>query len=134
MKNLLITSALILGLSASLTALAADSSVPVVVSTIPLTNAKDIAPGLTEIRVTFSKPMQDSATFTPVDQKKPIAPDLIASKPSFSDDHKTFILKLNLKPNTKYAFWINSPKFKNFKDTSGQPSTPYQLTFQTKAE
>ena len=38
---------------------------------------------------------------------------------------------MKLRPGKFYATWLNSDKFKGFKDTNGQPAIPYLLTFTT---
>lgn len=116
-------------------AAASNASAPVVVKTVPENGATDLPPGITEIQITFNKKMQtDAFTFCPVDDTVPFDKSIIASKPYFDKEQKTFVIKLNLKPGTKYAFWINSPKFNKFKDTKGNRAAPSQLTFETKAE
>jgi len=134
----LLLSALVLGtvLSIAPARAAADkSAAPVVVKTVPENGATGLPPGITEIRITFNKKMQtDAFTFYPIDDTVPFDKSMIASKPRFDKEQKTFVLKLNLKPGTKYAFWINSPKFNNFRDTKGNRATPSQLAFETKAE
>ena len=37
-------------------------------------------------------------------------------------------------PGKTYAIWLNSQKFRNFKDTAGRPAVPYLLVFRTRAE
>ena len=53
-------------------------------------------------------------------------------KPRYESDRKTCVLKVKLEPNKTYAYWLNSDRFKNFKDQQGHPAVPYLLIFQTK--
>jgi hypothetical protein len=53
-------------------------------------------------------------------------------KPKYADDKRTCILPVKLQPGKTYAIWVNSQKFRNFKDTDGQPAVPYLLVFKTK--
>ena len=107
-----------------------ESMPPVPVKTVPESGAKDVASGEMEIKVTFSKEMMDNswswATAWPGS-----TPEMIG-KPKYQSDGKTCVLKVKLEPNKAYAFWLNSEKFRNFKDRQGHPSVPYLLIFQTK--
>ena len=103
---------------------------PVVVKTVPEAGARDVASGTTEIRVTFSKKMKDGAwSWSTVWQDS--SPEIIG-KPKYEGDGKTCVIKVKLEPGKTYGYWINSEKFKNFKDASGKPAVPYLLAFQTK--
>jgi hypothetical protein len=103
---------------------------PVVVKTVPEAGTKDVRSGEFELKVVFSKEMKDNgfsfvgplagATFNPV------------GNPSFEADRKTCVWKVKLEPGKTYAYWLNSPKFQNFKDTKDHPAIPYLLVFQTK--
>ena len=108
-----------------------DSLPPVVVKTTPEAGAKDVAPGVVEIRVTFSKEMTDGSwSWSTAWQGS--APGMV-EKPRYDSDHKTCLVKVKLEPNKTYAYWLNSANFQNFKDKQGHPAVPYLLVFQTKA-
>ncbi len=103
---------------------------PVVVKTVPEAGARDVASGMTEIRVTFSKQMKDGSwSWSTAWQDS--SPEIIG-KPKYEADGKTCVIKVKLEPGKTYGYWINSEKFKNFKDASGKPAVPYLLAFQTK--
>ena len=51
----------------------------------------------------------------------------------YEADGKTCVLPVKLQPKKTYAFWLNSEKFGNFKDTQGQSAVPYLLIFETKS-
>jgi len=55
-----------------------------------------------------------------------------AGGPKYDRDKRTFILSVKLEPGKTYAVLLNSEKFKNFKDASGNPAMPYLLIFETK--
>lgn len=105
---------------------------PVVVKTVPQSGIREVAPGETEIRVTFSKDMQDKswswstawASSTP----EGVGP------PRYEQDGRTCVLKVKLEPGRTYGYWLNSQKFGNFKDRQGRSAVPYLLVFQTKAK
>lgn len=108
-----------------------DSIAPVVVKTVPEAGTKNVAPGETEIKVTFSKEMTDQSwSWSTAWQDS--APESIG-KPHYEADHKTCVLKVKLEPNKTYGWWINSQRFHGFQDKQGHPAVPYLLVFQTKA-
>jgi hypothetical protein len=109
-----------------------DSTAPVVVKTTPQAGLKDVAPGVTEIKVTFSKEMADQS-WTWSTAWNNSCPDGIGA-PHFEADHKTCVMKVKLEPNKTYGYWLNSQRFHGFKDTKGHSAVPYLFVFQTKAE
>ena len=109
-----------------------DSVAPVVVKTVPEAGSKDVAPGVVEIRVTFSKEMTDQS-WTWSTAWKDSTPQSIG-KPAYDADHKTCVMKVKLEPNKSYGYWLNSQNFHGFRDSQGHVAVPYLLTFQTKAQ
>ena len=105
---------------------------PVVVKTVPESGKKDVEPGTTEIKVTFSKPMTDGS-WSWASAWENSSPEGI-EKPRYEADGKTCVLKVKLEPHKTYAFWINSSSFHNFRDRQGHPAVPYLLIFQTKGQ
>jgi len=107
-----------------------ESMPPVVVKTVPESGARDVAPDIVEIKVTFSKEMADNSwSWSTAWQGS--TPETLG-KPKYEADRKTCVLKVKLEPNKTYAYWLNSEKFKNFKDRQGHSAVPYLLVFQTK--
>lgn len=103
---------------------------PVVVKTMPEAGARGVAPGTAEIKVTFSKKMMDGSwSWSTAWQDS--APEIIG-KPKYEADGKTCVIKVKLEPGKTYAYWLNSEKFRNFKDAGGRPAVPYLLAFETK--
>ena len=109
-----------------------ESMPPVVVKTVPEAGRQDVAPGETEIRVTFSKEMMDKS-WSPSTAWENSTPPLVG-EPKYDADHKTWVAKVRLEPGKTYGYWINSQKFGNFKDAKGKSAVPYLLTFKTKAK
>ena len=103
---------------------------PVVVETWPVSGARDVEPGVAEIRVRFSKEMADGGWSWSTAWENS-TPESIG-KPRSEPDHRTCMLKVKLEPGRTYAWWLNSDKFKNFTDLAGRPAVPYLLIFQTK--
>jgi hypothetical protein len=107
-----------------------DSVPPVVVKTVPEAGAGDIDAKITEIKVTFSKDMQDGSWSWATASKETFPkPD---GKPKYLADKRTCVLPVKLEPGKTYAVWINSAKFGNFKDAEGRSAVPYLLVFKTK--
>lgn len=103
---------------------------PVVVKTIPESGSAGVDPGLTEIRVTFSKDMLDGG-WSCVNLSKETFP-AVAGDPKYDRDKRTFVLPVKLEPGKTYAVLLNTEKYKNFKDAKGNPAMPYLLVFETR--
>ena len=104
---------------------------PVVVSTVPARGETDVDPPLTEIRVTFSKEMKDGDwSWCQTDEPYPET----TGPPYYLEDEKTCVLPVKLESQTEYVIWINSEKYRNFKDKHGQRAVPYALYFTTRSE
>jgi serine/threonine protein kinase len=103
---------------------------PVVVETQPLSGARDVPPGETEIRVRFSKEMTDGgwSWSTAWENSTPETVGQI----HYETDQRTCVLQAKLEPGRTYAWWLNSEKFRNFTDRGGRAAVPYLLIFQTK--
>lgn len=106
-----------------------DSAPPVVVKTAPVAGATGIDAGLAEIQVTYSKAMQDG-NWSWCTWSQENYPET-TGKPRYLADGRTCVLPVKLQPGKFYAIWLNSEKFKNFKDAEGRPAVPYLLTFST---
>ncbi|MGD0744079.1 MAG: protein kinase [Verrucomicrobiota bacterium] len=103
---------------------------PVVVETQPVSGARDVEPGVTEIRVRFSKEMADGSwswSTAWLDS----TPESVGP-PHYLADQRTCVMKVRLEPGRTYAWWLNSDKFQNFIDQAGRSTVPYLLIFQTK--
>lgn len=102
---------------------------PVVIQTVPVAGATQVDATMNEIRVTYSKTMQNQswswATWT-----TETFPEM-TGKPRYLEDGRTCVLPVKLQPGRSYALWLNSERFQNFKDTQGIPALPYLLTFRT---
>ncbi len=106
-----------------------DSAPAVVVKTTPVAGATGVDTALAELQVTYSKAMQDGSwswsTWGPEN-----FPDT-TGQPRYLADGRTCVLPVKLQPGKFYAIWLNSEKFRNFKDTAGRPAVPYLLSFST---
>jgi archaellin len=103
---------------------------PVVIKTAPAAGADDVDPKLTEIKVTFSKDMEDG-TWSWATLSEESFPKT-TGKPKYLKDKRTCVLPVKLEAGKTYAIWVNSEKFDNFKDADGKAAVPYLLVFRTK--
>jgi Bacterial Ig-like domain len=103
---------------------------PVVIKTVPEAGADGVDPKLDEIKVTFSKEMQDGSWSwsTLSTESFPTT----TGGPKYLADKRTCVLPVKLESGKTYAIWVNSQKFGNFKDTDGRSAVPYLLVFKTK--
>ena len=103
---------------------------PVVVETEPASGARDVLPGVVEIRARFSKEMTDNSWSWSTAWEHS-QPEMIGA-PRYDGDHRTCTITVKLEPGRTYATWLNSEQFHNFTDKFGRPAVPYLLIFQTK--
>jgi RNA polymerase sigma-70 factor (ECF subfamily) len=104
---------------------------PVVVKAVPQAGSDGVDPGITEIKVTYSKDMTDGSWSWSTAGKDNFPQT--TGKPHYLDDKRTCVLPVHLEPGKTYAIWLNSQNFGNFKDTDGRAAVPYLLVFKTKA-
>lgn len=121
----------VLLLSVNAHAMNLENRVPVVIRTVPESGAKNVDPGLTEIRAAFSKEMMDKS-WSWVQIAPENFPELVG-EPRYLEDKKTCVLSVRLKPGKSYIIWLNTQKFSNFRDVEGRPAQPYLLMFETSA-
>jgi len=107
-----------------------DTKAPNVVETFPVSGSIDVDPSIRELTVTFDEPMQDGNWSWAYSDKNKF-PEM-TGQPYFKPGHTINILPVNLESNKEYEIWINSEKFKNFKDQAGNPATPFRLVFTTR--
>ncbi|QEL18900.1 Ig-like domain-containing protein [Limnoglobus roseus] len=120
----------LIGAAARADEITLDAVPPVVVKTVPEAGAGDVEASLTEIKVTFSKDMED-ASWSWVTLSKESYPK-VDGKPKYLADKRTCALPVKLEAGKTYAVWVNSEKFGNFKDADGRSAVPYLLVFKTK--
>jgi hypothetical protein len=120
----------LLGAAARADDVTLESVPPVVVKTVPEAGTAEVDPKLTEIKVTFSKDMQDDS-WSWVMHSKESFPKM-EGKPKYLADKRTCVLAVKLEPGKTYAIWLNSEKLGNFKDRDGRSAVPYLLVFKTK--
>ncbi|MCE5229169.1 DUF4932 domain-containing protein [bacterium] len=107
-----------------------DKTKPMVVELIPADGANNVDPAMTELRVTFDRPMGPGVSWVGGGPSFPEIP--AGAKPGWSADRKTCALPVKLKPGTDYVLNLNSFLFKNFQDSKGVPLEPVEWKFRTK--
>jgi hypothetical protein len=103
---------------------------PKVTATSPKNGATDVDPSLVKISVTFSKPMLDKSWSWSYEDKDSFPQT--TGQPYYTDDGTTCMLPVKLERGKRYVIWINTARFKNFRDRSGNPAEPYKLAFTTR--
>jgi hypothetical protein len=104
---------------------------PRIVSMDPPNGAKDVDPKLRELRVTFDVPMGAGLSWCGGGPSFPaLPPDKHAT---WTEDRKTCVLPVELKPGWNYRLGLNSPSFSNFKSAAGIPLDPVEFAFTTRA-
>lgn len=103
---------------------------PKIVAMIPANGSKDVDPSLTEIKVTFDRPMGTGMSWTGGGEKFPEIPQ--GREASWSKDGLTCTLPVNLVADHEYEIGINSPSHQNFTSTWGVPVEPVRYLFKTK--
>ena len=107
-----------------------QSAPPVVVKAVPQAGTDEVDPAITQIKVTYSKDMKDGSWSWSTAGKDNF-PELVGT-PHYLDDHRTCVVGVKLMPGKTYAIWLNSGKFRNFKDVDGNSAVPYLLVFRTR--
>jgi len=102
---------------------------PVVVKTVPQAGDTKVDPSISEIQATFSKKMTDKSWSWAGAEES-----WVTGKPHYLADGKTCVLPVKLEPGKTYVVWLNSPNFRNFKDSQGHSAIPYLLVFETAGE
>ncbi len=91
----------------------------------------NVAPGLKELRVTFNLPMGGGFSWTGGGADFPKIP--AGQQPRWSEDRKTCVLPVELKPNCEYRLGLNCRSHKNFQSVGGVPLDPILFTFKTRS-
>jgi hypothetical protein len=108
-----------------------DTKPPRVVSTFPENGTQDVDPALNKITVTFNEEMMDQ-NWSWVYQDKAKFPRIVGQA-YYTNNNTVNVLPVKLEPNKEYIIWINSNKFRNFKDKSGNSAVPFKFTFRTRS-
>jgi beta-lactamase regulating signal transducer with metallopeptidase domain len=112
--------------------LKARTLAPQVVHFDPENGAQNVSPALTELRVTFSVPMGDGCSWCTVSDNAAEFPKIREGKGMYwTEDKKTCVLPVELKPGLTYRMSLNDPEYKNFQSDAGVPLAPAAYSFKT---
>ncbi len=104
---------------------------PHVVACSPEPFATNVDPGLTEISVTFDRPMSpEGAGFASL-RWAGVSPGIRDATPSWSGDGMTCSLSVALVEDVTYAVSVNNTKARGFVDTAGVPAVGFAWAFAT---
>ncbi|HWQ90613.1 MAG TPA: hypothetical protein VN673_02995, partial [Clostridia bacterium] len=103
---------------------------PVVIKTFPESGISGVDPALSELRVTFSKPMQ-AGFWSWCPEHESTAP-AICGDPKYLADERTCVLPVRLAGGKTYAVWLNTESNHLFRDQNGNVAVPYLLIFETR--
>ncbi len=109
-----------------------ETAAPKIVSATPALGAQDVSPDLKELRVTFNVPMGGGFSWTGGGPEFPKIQE--GKKPFWTEDRKTCVLPVELKPDSQYRLGLNSMSFKNFRSADGVPLAPVVYTFKTSSK
>ncbi len=102
---------------------------PEIVSLSPVNGARNVSPAVTELRVTFNVRMGGGMSWCGDGPTYPASP---AGKDAYwTEDGKTCVFPVELKPGSEYELGLNSQSYKNFRSAAGVPLTPVLYTFKT---
>jgi hypothetical protein len=108
------------------TALAAKR--PRIISMVPANGEEDVDPELSEIRVTFDRPMQDGSWS--LVGGGPHFPEL-SGRPHYDSERRTWTVSVRLKPEWEYEFYVNRGQFNSFRSNEGVPLDSVRVVFKT---
>ena len=106
---------------------------PYVVKTDPPNRARDVDPGLREIKVTFDRPMQTKRSWSWVIHRRiGWYPGRRNAPPRWENNGRTCVLPVQLRPDTLYADGCNSLRLTGFRDRNGRVAVPHVWVFRTR--
>jgi hypothetical protein len=109
--------------------LEAKTQVPTVVACDPPNGAQDVSTSVTELRVTFDVPMGGGMSWCGGGDDFPKSPEGVRAH--WTEDRRTCVLPVELKPGMTYNISLNAPSYKNFQSDGGVPLVPVSYTFRT---
>lgn len=103
---------------------------PKIVAVNPAHGATDVDPGLTQITITFNVPMGEGFSWTGGGPSYPKIPK--GKQVYWTEDKKTCVMPVELKPNWEYSLGLNSEMHNNFQSVAGVPLDPHTFSFRTR--
>ncbi len=103
---------------------------PKIVKLVPQNGATDVDPDLKAIRVTFNMPMGKGFSWTGGGPRFPTVPE--GKGPHWTNEGRTCVLPVSLKPDWQYELGLNSLSHINFSSQWGVPLEPVEYRFKTR--
>jgi RNA polymerase sigma-70 factor (ECF subfamily) len=103
---------------------------PRVIAFEPPNGASAVDPGVAELRVSFDRPMSEGWSW--VIESEATFPRT-TGEGSMAADRRSAVLPVRLEPGRTYVVWLNSEKFRDFRDAAGIELAPVRWTFTTRA-
>jgi hypothetical protein len=113
--------------------LTVKSMPPSVVKTVPQSGDTAVDPGLTEIKVTFSKDMKTDRMWSFCQMSDETFPQS-GGQVHYLADKRTCVMPVKLEPGKTYVVWCNRGQFNAFRDAGNLPAVSYLLVFETKKQ
>ncbi|HEX3721115.1 MAG TPA: M56 family metallopeptidase [Verrucomicrobiae bacterium] len=115
--------------------LQAKARAPKLLSCDPPNGAQDVSVSVTELRVTFDVPMGGGMSWCSMDDDDRYFPKGREGAHAYwTEDKKTCVLPVSLKPGMTYRISLNAPEYKNFQSDGGVPLEPVAYAFKTGAK
>ena len=112
--------------------LKARTRLPRVVRFEPANGAQNVSPEVAELRVAFSVPMGGGCSWCAAGEDHHDFPKGRKGKGFYwTEDKKTGVLPVELKPGMTYRLSLNAPEHNNFQSDAGVPLEPVEYTFKT---
>lgn len=105
-----------------------QAKAPKIISTFPALGKTNVDPALTEIEITFDKPMRDNSWS--ICQANPTLYPKI-NQVSYDESCTVLTVQVELEPERDYLMWFNFRKHKNFTSTDEHPLEDTQYWFRT---
>lgn len=102
---------------------------PALVSISPASGDTNVDPAITEMTITFDRPMRDqswSIVGAKADQPA------VRGKPAYDPTRHVLTIPITLEPGKVYRFRLNSDKLKGFQSAEGVPLESVEVTFTTR--
>jgi beta-lactamase regulating signal transducer with metallopeptidase domain len=112
----------------------AQTLLPQLTACDPYNGAQNVSPAITEVRVSFNMPMGGGMSWCTVsDDGADFPKGRDGTRAYWTEDKKTCVLPVELKPGMTYRISLNAPGYNNFQSAGGVPLEPVQYTFTTAA-
>ncbi len=106
------------------------SNVPKIVKMFPENNIKDVDPNISQVYLTFDRPMGTGMAWAQRDDNTALTAD-VTDKIFWTEDRRTCVAPVQLKPNKTYEILLNMKPFIGFCSVEGVPSEYVFYTFTT---